>query len=239
MTQKIKFQLYEMGTNQIISDTGGFVYVAKTGDAQKETLKQSDGSSQSNGLALTNGAAEFYVADTVTKVDLYIMAPGGEFIVRKNVYPGETIIYVDTSRIYQCAVIPFSIQDTTATTETDTGFDFPLNTAVLPNPVVRVTTIDAGQTIDVGLKSSETNGDADGFIDGVSLATAILVKATLTSASDTFGALLSVQDSANAGDDAPEAHIVQGANAVSITYTLDASTDTAEGFVYLPYLKAA
>jgi hypothetical protein len=107
---------------------------------------------------------------------------------------------------------------------------------VMPGPAVRVSTLDATEDIDVGLLSSETNGDADGFIDGVLLTNAVLVKATRTNGSDTMGALLSVQDSGNAGDLAPEGHVVSGSNATSITYTLSAGTDTAEGFIYLPYM---
>ncbi len=230
------FQLYDQN-HKAIQSSGGVVYVAASGDAAKQAITDKDGAALANPRALTRGACEFYVVDTAVDVDLYIMAPGGQFIVQTDFVAGETPdLMVDTNRRNQVAVIPFAIGDTSAATETDTGFDFPTASAVLPNPMVCVTTVDATETIDVGLLSSESGGDADGFINAVALDTAVLVKATLLASGDTMGALLSVLDSANSGDDAPEAHIVTGAAATSITYTLTAGTDTAEGFILLSYV---
>ena len=237
--KQVQFQLYDL-QGRAINSSGGKVYVAASGDAAKQAITDKDGTSLTNPRALTTGGCEFWVVDTVVDVDLYIMAPGGHFVVVTDVVPGQVQdIIVDTNRRNQVAVIPFSIADTTATTETDTGFDMPTGSAVLPSPMVRVSTIDATETIDVGLLSSESGGDADGFINAVALDTAVLVKATLLASGDTMGALLSVLDSANAGDDAPEAHVVTGAAAVSVSYTLTAGTDTAEGFIILPYMLTA
>lgn len=242
--RKIEFQLYELGSvgafaKKMITASGGVVYVAGNGDAAKQAITDVDGTALANPLALTNGAAVFYVPDTVASVDLFIMAPGGQFVVVPDVDESIQDIGVDTSRIDQVAVIPFAIADTTAAAETDTGFDFPLHSAVKPNPKVRVSAIDATETIDVGLLSSETAGDADGFINALVLDTAGLVKATLLASGDTMGALLSVLDSGNAGDDAPEEHVITGSNATSITYTLTAGSDTAEGYIYLSYSLCA
>ena len=238
--RRISFQLYELGSiggmaKKLIQATGGKCYVAKDGDAAKQAITDKDGTALTNPRALTNGACEFYVPDTISLVDLYIMAPGGQFVVATNVDESIADIAVDVTRLDHVAVIPFSIDDTSAATETDTGFDLPLHSAVKPNPKVRVLTVDATETIDVGLLSSETAGDADGFINALDVATAGLVKATLLASGDTMGALLSVLDSANAGDDAPEEHVVTGTNATSITYTLTAGSDTAEGFIHLSY----
>lgn len=220
-----------------IQSSGGFIYVTKASDPQKASIyTPGTNAAKTNGFALTYGTAEFLIDTSVdSSVDLYIMAPGGQFVVKTGVKPGLVQIGVDTTRREQVGVFPFSINDTTATTETDTGFDLPLYAMVKPNPAVRVTTIDATEDIDFGLLSSETNGDADGFIDSVSVGTLGLAKATLLASGDTMGALLSVLDSANAGDDAPEGHVVTGSNATSLTYTLSAGSDTAEGYVYLSY----
>lgn len=237
--KQVQFQLYDL-QGKAINATGGKVYVAASGDAAKQAITDKDGTALTNPRALTTGGCEFWVVDTVADVDLYIMAPGGQFVVVTDVVMGQVQdIMVDTQQRHQIATIPFSIADTSANTETDTGFDFPTASAVLPYPMVRVSTIDATETIDVGLLSSESSGDADGFINAVALDTAVLVKATLTASGDTMGALLSVLDSANAGDDAPEPHVVTGAAATSISYTLTAGTDTAEGFIMLPYVLMA
>lgn len=237
--KQVQFQLYDF-QGKAINATGGKVYVAASGDAAKQAITDKDGTALTNPRALTTGGCEFWVVDTVADVDLYIMAPGGQFVVVTDCVPGQVQdIKVDTQQRSQMAVIPFAIGDTSAAAETDTGFDFPAASAVLPYPMVRVSTVDATETIDVGLLSSESSGDADGFINAVALDTAVLVKATLLASGDTMGALLSVLDSANSGDDAPEAHVVTGAAATSITYTLTAGTDTAEGFILLPYVLMA
>ena len=233
---QVKFQIYDMD-GKAITASGGVVYVAAADDAAKNAITDKDGTALTNPRALTAGGCEFWVLATVATVDLYIMAPGGQFVVKTDVVPGTIqTIKVDTNQRNQVAVIPFAIGDTSAATETDTGFDFPAASAVLPTPMVRVLTVDATETIDVGLLSSESSGDADGFVNAVALDTAVLVKATLLASGDTMGALLSVLDSANSGDDAPEAHVVTGAAATSITYTLTAGSDTAEGFILLPYV---
>ncbi len=216
-----------------ISTAGGVCYVAAAGDAQKVALKDSTGASASNPSALTNGKIEFFTAETVQSVDLYGIAPSGHAFIAKGIVPsGPNEIRVDTSRATTTLVIPFSIADTTATTETDTGFDVPTRAAVLPNMVgVDVLTADSTETIDVGTLSTDS-GDADGFIVGASVGTSGTVKASLANGAVTLGALLKVQDSSNAGDAVPEANVTMGGKA--ITYTLSAGTDTAEGFIKLP-----
>lgn len=240
MGQKhFRIQLHDLVDGSVIQDSGGVCYVAKANDAQKETLYTKAGAAQTNPVSLTNGLIEFYTGDTVDSVDLYIMAPGGQFVIRKGVKAsGPNELMIDKNARDQVAVIPFAIADTAAATETDTGFDMP-QCVVKPHPAVKVLTADAGITIEAGLKSSESGGDLDGFIDAVSVATATLVKATIGNSGNTLGALFEVQDSINAGDLTHEGHVVTGAAAVSVTYTLLAGADTAEGFIVLPYQLAA
>lgn len=229
--RKYKMQLVDLLTDEIVQTSGGVVYVAANGDAQKVTLYNANGSAKSNPVSLNNGSIEFYTADSVAKVDLYIQAPGGQGIVRKNVLPSgdASLKYVRSTN--SILVIPFAIADTTANTETTTGFVHPSKGGVLPDVAVEVLTSDSGMTIDVGTLSTDS-GDADGFIDGISLTSTGIVKATLTNGSVTKGALLKVQDSANAGDAAPEMNVSMQGKA--ITYTLSSSTDTGEGFIKLP-----
>lgn len=218
-----------------IQAAGGKAYVAVNGDAQKATLYDKTGAALANPVSLTNGILDFYVADTVSKVDLFVQAPGGQFTVMKNVLPsGPNSIIVDTLSRLQTYVIPFSIADTTANTETSTGFTVPTKAGISPAGVgIDVLTLDSGMTINVGTLASDS-GDADGYIAGISLTSAVFVKATLTNGAVTLGALLKVQDSANAGDAVPEPGYTMSGK--TITYTLSASTDTGEGFIFLPVL---
>jgi len=220
-----------------IQDSGGKAYVAVAGQENKVSLLDADGAALSNPVALTNGILEFYTADSVASVDLYIQAPSGHFVVAKGIKAsGPNSIYVDKSRAQTTYVIPFSSADTADATETDTGFDLPTNALVLPaGTAVDVTNAAATETIDVGLLTSESGGDIDGFIDGILLTTAATVPATLTTSAATLGVLLSVQDSANAGDLVPEPHVCDG-TAKSIVYILTAGTVAlvGEGFIKLP-----
>ncbi len=217
--RKVEFQLYDLYGVQI-KDSGGFLVVCKTADPQKETLYDVDGASQANGLALTRGHATFYVVDTLASVDCYIMAPGGQFLVKKSVVPGSYDWRIDLQQREHVAKIPFDIADCTAGTEKDSGFDEPTGALFLLHGAgVITTTIDAGITVDIG--TGEVNpadgGDADGFCSAVSVASATMVTDN--------GALLAGLGHYSAGD--------------SITYTLSVGADTAGGFAILPYLLIA
>jgi len=236
--KRIKFQLYAgiggFPRGAMISAVGGLVMVATAGGSAKATLYNADGTSLANPVTLTSGGAEIYVADSIDTVDLYIMAPGGQFVSKAGVAPGaDPDIAVDTTNRNQVAVIPFSVTDQAGdATETSTGFIEPANAMFLPNASVRVTTIDATETVDVGTLA----GDPNGFIAAAAVGVLGVIKGTLANGAATLGALLFVQDSITAGDAAPEAHVSTG---LAITYTLTTGADTAEGFIVLPYILTA
>ena len=228
-----RIQLIDSVSGKAIDAAGGVAYIAVNGAANKVAVKDVLGAVAANPVALNYGILEFWTLDSVAKVDLYIQGPTGHFLVAKNVAPsGPNSLYIDKSRCTSTMVIPFSIADTTATTETATGFTVPLLGGVLPAGTgIDVLVLDAGITIETGTLSSAA-GDADGHVDGISVAAAVGVKATLTNGAVTLGALLKVQDSANAGDAVPEPDFASSGK--SITYTLSAGADTAAGFIKLP-----
>lgn len=92
--------------------------------------------------------------------------------------------------------IPFSKQ----TSEYDTSFVLPTG-AVVKDVMIEVATASNSATIDVGILSTEVGGDADGFIDGESIAAtgfATHVVQDATAGNLTVGALLS--DDVKSGD---------------------------------------
>lgn len=122
------------------------------------------------------------------------------------------------------------------TGEKDTGWDLPAKSAVL-NVYVDVRTAESTsgtKTIDVGLLSSESGGDTDGFLDGVSTATTGIKKGTLLNTGQTLGALLRVDES-GAGVLVPEPHIV--ATAKSVVYQLGAAHTELVADIYVHYIQ--
>jgi len=151
-------------------------------------------------------------------------------------------------------VIPFTPQ----TSETDTGIDLPSKAAIL-DVFVEVTTADSGETMDVGLLSSETGGDADGFLDGVAMDSTGLVSGGITptittganntylaSVARTIGVLLADldvvagEDVANGGDGAcvfeRKVHLSDSVTAKSVSYTHSGTADTAAGYIHIIYI---
>ena len=134
-------------------------------------------------------------------------------------------------------VLPVTI--VASTDEQDTGWDLPAKCAVL-DCWVDVTTLEATgatKTIDVGTLSTDS-GDADGFLDAVSMAAAVVVKGEGTTTGGagsqywsgcTRGALLALYDVGTSDTD--EGHYVPipctVPGSVSVTYTLG-SNDFAE-----------
>lgn len=219
-TYKYKFQLYDapMGgvmAGPAITGSGGSVIVAKDADPSRASLTDKDGVALTQPVALTRGGAEFYT--TETSVDLFILCPDGQCVQMYSVEPdGLAEIRVDRQKHEQLMVFPLTYADDTAdNTETDMGWDEPTGAVFHTEGAgIKVTTVDATETIDVGTLSTDT-GDADGFLSAVSVATAGVVLDN--------GALLA---------DAASAHVSAGK---SITFTFSAGVDTAKLYVFLPY----
>lgn len=215
-----------------VAGSGGFYMVCQLGTAKKQAIYNKGGVQLNATLAfqpLANGVMDFYVPDTVNPlagVDIYGIAPDGQFFVRTGVVPsGPNSFAIDRSIRDQVAVIPFALADSVAATEKDTGLDLPINAIMSPFAAVRVVGLESAKTLDCGILSTET-GDADGFIAAISLAAAGSVAAKSAS-TNTRGALLGGATLDRGG--------VIASTGVSVSYTLSSGTTTASGFIILPY----
>lgn len=87
-------------------------------------------------------------------------------------------------------VVRVTASQVTHNVETDTGYNLPANAIVLDVflNVITAETTASTKTVDIGLLSSESGGDTDGFGAGLSLATAGLVRPTRTVAAGVFSA---------------------------------------------------
>lgn len=233
---EIQLQVDETGNPSAVA--GGTVYVAIANGAAKATIYDSDTLLPiANPLVPVRGKIRFATLATVMAVDLFGVDGAGRAFVRKGIKPGaDTEIYLNEGPM-QTLVIPFSRADVAANTEIDTLFDLPVDAIVMSQGMaVDVLTAEGTRTINVGLLASETNGDADGFLAALSLATAGMTNWAV-SGTPTLGALLTQNFATTPAVNVPRQHTVVGANARSISFTLSASTASAAGFIYVPYVR--
>lgn len=230
------FQLADVGLGgaaigPAIVGSGGFCIVTAAAAYAKATLySNKEGTSKANGFVLSSGSGDFYTDSTVTSVDLYILAPDGQWTVIYGAKPDVLAdIPINRGGLYQVMRIPFLGSDYTSATETDTGIVLPTKALVLPDCAVDVVVAQSGKTISVGLLSSQSGGAATGYINAISLTTAGIIAAKSASTA-TRGSLIGAGtlDTGNAGD-------LQTAKNISIT--LGSSQTTCAGVAILPYLN--
>jgi len=228
MTRYTNFnlQLKDAKTGQAIITAGGKAMVCENALPKKHTIKaDASGTAATNPKSLTRGKLDFWVDQSTLvggKVDLFISCPGGQFVVLRGVDPsGPNEIEVDTSRADQMLVLPFDVTDYTVAAENDTGFDEPASGVAIflgdaAGPSIRVTAIDATETLDVGTGEATPaeGGDANGFMAAVAVGVAGVIQDQ--------GALMTTL----------VGHLSGG---LSITVTPTAGSDTGEGYIYLPY----
>lgn len=177
-----------------------------------------------------------------TTHDIFLADDKGNVSFIPSVAPTDHILPLNRDGVDKCFVAPFVFN--AGGSETDTGLDFPLNVKIY-DAAVEVVTVDASATVDIGLLSSETNGDADGIAINVPTDNAAFLQLwgiTETTTEDFTaapykGALMGIgtagtstaNDTGNAGG---PGHIVSGSNAVSLVYNPSAS-DTMAGYIYV------
>lgn len=212
-------------------------------DAQGTALTETAGVAV---LTFTNGVVRFWTSSSVTALDICGITANGRTFARNSVTPSQHLIPVNTINSRQLLVVPFGASDNA---ETDTGVDLPSNCIISPLDVkLRVTTADATETIDFGLLSSESGGDANGFVTAASVASTGFVELL---PQITNGTNIDYVGTRYVGD--LLATSIAGADAVatcggftyknyrtdgtakSITYTGSAGSDTAAGYLYLSY----
>lgn len=241
-------QLVNQRTKMSIDDDSGVCNVLTVNSPAEATIYSDDtGTAASNPLTISNGAIRFWTAATVTSVDLSILTATGHAVFVRDLTPSQHRVDIDTENRTQLLVVPFGASDNV---ETDTGFDLPAKCRIDPFRLgLRITTVDSTETINVGILSSESGGDADGFIVAASVATLGYVNlipqitngTTIDYVSTNYvGVLLATSITgadavATLGGWTPKCNYVTDGTAKSITYTGSAGSDTAAGYILIGY----
>jgi hypothetical protein len=228
--------------------TGCHVIVYDAGTKTKSTIYSDDAlTAKTNDITrtqfATDGGISFF--STAESHDVLVAHSDGSNTV-ETITPTIHTIVLDRSSIEKCLIFPMVFN--AGGTEVDTGLDLPLG-ALVHDVAVEVTTADATETVNIGLLSTETNGDVDGFAALVSVAsTGYVPMLTVTAggtedflASTGYGALLaSFTAGANVAGDvgtyARKKHFVSGSNATSVVYQ-PSTSDTFAGYGYLYFTR--
>lgn len=252
-TREWTFQIWDKQRKAPVDDDSALLLPLTAGSPTSPTI-YSDAAGQnavSNAVrsprTATNGWFRFWTARSVTSLDIVLLTSKGEAYFYEDVEYSLHRLDIDPFMRHHMLVLPFGASDNA---ETDTGFDLPAGLLVT-DAFIKVTTTDASETIDVGLLSSESGGDADGFVLATSVANSGYVNqfGVVTNGTNidyiahTAGrgaylkqGIAGADAVATVGGVQPRYLLTDG-TAKSITYTGSSGSDTAAGYVYLTWLR--
>ncbi len=192
----------------------------------------------------TVSASKAVVVDASSKVDTW-----DPTVLKKNgTTIGSTAAEIDAVADLSAAgavvqMKKIAISSNMTGSEQDTAWDLPARCIVI-NVMIDVTTAEVTQatkTIDVGLLSSESGGDADGFLDGVSVASLGLKQGVHTTGAVTKGALLreTITDSGTDTFSVPLWHLSHAVTARSVSMTSGGAFSEFRGSILIFYIEVA
>ena len=239
-------KLKDQRNQRPIDDDSGVAYVLVAASPVEIAIVDRFGTALANPLAFSNGELRFYTAKSVTSLDISLLTATGYAVYATSIDNSEHSLFIDREQRSQLLVVPYAASDNTLV---DTGFDLPAN-LVIQEAMLRVVTVDAGETIDFGFANAVESGDLDGLIVAalVSAAGLIELRPQITGGSNIdfgstnfVGALLATTIAgadavATVGGSTPKNYRTDGM-IKSLVYTGSAGSDVAAGFFYLRYLK--
>jgi hypothetical protein len=235
----------ELGAS--ISDATVEVFVYDAGTKTLSTIYSNDAlTAKTNPITTTVFNTDNRVSfwSTAASHDVFINTKSGDQVLVAGLTANDHSITINRSSPMKHLVVPFS---GSSASEVDTGWDLPLG-AIVTDAIVEVVTTASAKTVSLGLLSTETAGDADGFLAAVLETTAGYVEnnPVITgganidfTAATTYGVLLATAITgsdavATNGGFARKRHVVTGSNATSISYTRSDATSSA-GYFHIFY----
>jgi hypothetical protein len=196
----------------------------------------------------SNGRVKFWTARSVTNLDISYMTAAGIAGFLSNVPFSRHRILVDSQARSHILVVPIGFS---SAAEVDTGFDLPIANLLVKDVSLRVTTVDATETVDIGILAGEAGGDADGFLLVMDVATAGFVNAypVITGGANIdyqlhtsgYGAFLKQgiagADAVATNGGMSRRYYRTDGTAKSISYTETSGGDTLAGYAYVEYVR--
>ncbi len=248
------FVLVDAHTGASIDDDSGQLLPLTAGSPSAPTIYTNpDGTTVANAVrnprTFSNGRVRFWTDRSVQTLDLVVMTAIGQAYFLEDVPYSRHRILVNQADRQHTLVVPIGFSNNA---EVDTGLDFPVANLIIKDAHLRVTAIDATETVDIGILSSEAGGDADGFLlvmDAGNLGyvnqwPVVTNGANIDYSVHTsgYGALLKqgiagADAVATVGGFQRRYYRTDGV-AKSISYTETAGGDTLAGYAYFEYFRA-
>lgn len=191
-------------------------------------------------FAAFSNRLDFWSAST--SHDVFICDNRGNCGFYPSVTVNDHVLLLSRDGVSKHFVAPFLFNS--GGTEVDTGLDFPEGVWI-HRAMVEVVTLDATETLNVGLLASESGGDADGILAAVALGTAGMIRPWVVTDTTTedyistgyYGALMAISTTGSSaatdvGQPGGVGHIVTDGTAVSLSYT-PSTSDTAAGYIHV------
>ncbi len=248
------FVLVDAQTGESIDDDSGMLLPLTAGSPAAPNIYTDDKGTAVSGPTIhprtfSNGRVRFWTDRSTTTLDLVVMTAKGEAYFLEDVPYSRHRILVNSSQRQHTLVVPIGFS---SAAEVDTGLDLPVANLIVTDAFLRVTAIDATETVEIGILSSEAGGDADGFLDLMDVGTLGLVNSYPVVTNGTnidyyatggsiYGVFLSqlitgADAVATVGGFARRNYRTDGV-AKSISYTETSGGDTLAGYLYLPYYR--
>jgi len=248
------FQIFDKQRKAPVDDDSASLWVLTPGSPASPTIYSApDGTSVSNPertpRTFKNGYVRFWTSKDITSLDLSLLTAKGEAYFYEDVSYNVHRIDIDPLQRDHILALPIGV-GSAAATETSTGAVLPAGLLV-KDAFIKVTATDATETMDVGLLSSESGGDADGFVLATSVANSGYVNPwpVVTDGSTIdyhvhtagYGAYLKqgiagADATATLGGVQRRYHLTDG-TAKTVTYTSTSGSDTVAGYVYLVWTR--
>lgn len=156
-------QLFNTRTKTWINDDTGLCNVLTASDPTELTIySDSNGTSASNPLTITDGEIHFYTASSVTSVDLSILTAAGQAVFVEGLTPSQHRVDIDPDATkMNLLIVPYHM-NTACGAVVDTGFDLIAGMKVR-DVFIHTTTASTGDGLKIGV-----SGTSAGFLSTVS-----------------------------------------------------------------------
>jgi len=249
-----KWEFTVRDQNDLVVEAECAYAVCTAGTCSLATILEDDSATaKTNPVTYTTFAADncivFWTAASISTVDVHLWSRAGGNASVYNWGDEHKTITVDNSNGMKMAIVPISCLSSDAATSVDTTFDFPYG-AIPTDVTLFVQSAAPGSgSLNVGLATTESGGDVNGFLVSVSTATAGYVAnmATLITGSavsnsaitlDTLGLLIhsAVLTAAEGGAAwLPVRTIIESGSARSLVANWDIADSHFQGLARVQY----